>query len=326
MLTREDLGIEKYPAEKGIYLALLKATGLHREIGGKWQLASPAEDENPFNICPVWEKITDFLEQTENKPQSFAELGPDLKAPPFGIKEGVLPILYATAFLCYQHELALYEDNVYTPYFTEQHLERFVKRPDYFTVQRFRIDGMRATIFKQYVKALYGDTEKSKSLFSIVKPLAEFMAELPEYTKSTKNMSPIAQKVRKAFELAKSPEEVLFNILPEACGVGTIDQNKVNEDSLKGFSAILMDALRELKYTYPNLLVDLINNITQALLPHNKAEISVSELRQKLLGRFDGLAQYTVDVKGLKAFLLHICMAGESDEQWARKLIVISGE
>ena len=152
---------------------MLKATGLHKEIEGKWQLVSPGKDENPLNIYPVWEKITDFLERTENKPQSFAELGLDLKAPPFGIKEGVLPILYVTAFLCYQHELALYEDNAYTPYFTEQHLERFVKRPDFFTVQRFRISGMRATIFKQYVKALYGDTEKSKSLLSIVKAISK---------------------------------------------------------------------------------------------------------------------------------------------------------
>ena len=225
-VDKEDLGIEKYPAEKGIYLALLKATGLHKEIEGKWQLVSPDKDENPFNIYPVWEKVTDFLEKTENKPRSFAELAPDLKAPPYGIKEGVLPILYATAFLCYQHELALYEDNVYTPYFTEQHLERFVKRPDFFTVQRFRISGMRATIFKQYVKALYGDTEQSKSLLSIVKPLAKFMAELPDYTKSTKNISPIAQKTRKVFELAKTPEEVLFNILPEACGISAIDPNE----------------------------------------------------------------------------------------------------
>ena len=81
-VDKEDLGIEKYPAEKGIYLALLKATGLHKEIEGKWQLASPDKDENPFNIYPVWEKITDFLEKTENKPRSFAELAPHLKAPP----------------------------------------------------------------------------------------------------------------------------------------------------------------------------------------------------------------------------------------------------
>jgi hypothetical protein len=45
-------------------------------------------------------------------------------------------------------------------------------------------------------------------------------------------------------------------------------------------------------------------------------------LRQKLLGRFDGLSQYTVDVKGLRAFLLHICKTGESDERWLERLLL----
>ena len=322
---KQDLGIEKYPAEKGIYLALLKEAKLHKEINGKWQIASPDRTENPLNIYPVWKKITDFLEKTETRPRSFAELNEELKAPPYGVKEGILSVLYATVFLRYQHELALYEDNVYTPYFTDQHLERFVKRPDFFSVQRFRISGMRATIFQQYVKALYGDTEQSKSLISIVKPLAKLTTELPEYTKSTKNLSPTAQKVRKAFDLAKSPEEVLFTILPKACGLGVIDPNKVDEDSLKGFSATLMGALRELKYAYQNLLTDLLSNITEALLPHNKVELSISELRYKLAGRFDGLAQYTVDVKGLRAFLLHICKAEENDERWLEGLLMFLG-
>jgi len=320
-IDKLDLGIEKFPAEKGIYLALLKATGLHKKVNGKWQLVSPHK-ENPSNIYPAWKKITDFLEKSETKPQSFAELNADLKSPPYGIKEGVLPVLYATAFLLYQHELALYEDNVYTPYFTEQHLERFVKRPDYFTVQRFRISGMRATIFKQYVKALYGDVDQSKSLISIVKPLAQLITELPEYTKNTKNLSLISQKVRKSFELAKSPEEVLFNILPTACGIGVIDPNKVDEDRLKGFSTILMDALRELKYAYPNLLTDLLSNITKAFLPYNKKDLSIVELRQTLVGRFDGLSQYTVDTKGLKAFLLHISKTDEDNDLWLEGLLM----
>ena len=321
-VDKKYLDIDKFPAEKGIYLALLNETGLHKEIDRKWQLIPPNKEQDPLQMCPVWKVITDFLEKSETKPQSFAKLTAVLKAPPYGVKEGVLPILYTTAFLCYQHELALYENGVYTPYVTEQHLERFVKRPDYFTVQRFRISGMRATIFKQYVKALYGDAGQSKSLLSIVKPLAKFMAELPGYTKNTKNLSPVAQKIRKVFELAKSPEEVLFDLLPKACGLGAIDPDRVDEESLKGFSALLMNALRELKYAYPNLLVHLTNNITQALLHGNKFELSISELRHKLTGRFDGLAQYTVDVKGLRAFLLHICETGGSDERWLESLLL----
>ena len=54
----------------------------------------------------------------------------------------------------------------------------------------------------------------------------------------------------------------------------------------------------------------------------SKGELSISELRHKLTGRFDGLAQYTVDVKGLRAFLLHIFKTKESDDRWLESLLL----
>jgi hypothetical protein len=41
-------------------------------------------------------------------------------------------------------------------------------------------------------------------LLAIAKPLAQFMANLPEYTKQTNRLSDASQKARKAFELAKA--------------------------------------------------------------------------------------------------------------------------
>lgn len=324
-VDKQDLDIEKYAAEKGIYLALLKASGLHRKVDGIWQLTPPDKDDDPQNIYPVWDKITIFLQNTEEKPLSFFSLNEVLKAPPFGVKDGVLHILYVTAFLCYQYELSLYEDNVYTPYVTEQHIERFVKRPDCFTVQRFRINGLRATIFKQYVKALYGDTKKSMELIYIIKPLAKFINELPEYTKNTENLSQISQDVRRVLEIAKSPEEVLFNILPKACGFGVIDLASVDEENLKGFSDTLMCSLKELKYAFTNLKIGIKKVIAQILLISNnddKVELLTGELRYRLLERFNGLSQYTVDTKGLRPFLLHICKTGVTDDYWLESLLL----
>jgi len=319
---KPDLGIEKYPAEKGIYLTFLKASNLHREINGVWQLSPPLQQNDPSRINPTWEKINSFLEKTEYSPQSFEDLSKELQAPPYGIKSGVLPLLYVTVFLTYQYELGLYENNAYVPHITEQHIERFVKRPEYFKIRRFRIKGMRSSIFKQYVQALYNDDGHEKNLLSIIKPLAKFIDDLPEYTKNTKSLSPLAQSVCQSFELAKSPEEFLFSALPKACGFPEIDPDKDDEKSLEGFSTILMDALRELKYAYPNLLNEQKNLLTYALLPQEKAELSIATLRKKLSGRFDGLTQYTVDVKGLKPFLQFICTNDGDDILWLENLLM----
>ena len=85
---------------------------------------------------------------TEQQAHSLVELNKELIAPPFGIKEGVLPILYFAVMLTYKHELAVFENRNYIPTFTEEQVSRFLKRPDEFTVQRFQIEGLNQSIFE----------------------------------------------------------------------------------------------------------------------------------------------------------------------------------
>ncbi len=318
-VDKEDLAIEKFPPEKAIYRALFKATGLHKFIGGCWQLAAPDPENDPYNLMPVWQLLYKFLEETEEGPKSFIELEKKLTSPPYGVKEGILPILYVTAYLYYQHELAFYENSSYTPYVTEQHIERFMKRPDFFTVQRFRISGMRTSLFQEYVKALYGDVSKEQNLISIARPLAEFMGGLPEYTINTKELSSAAQKVIKAFDVSKSPGDLLFIKLPKACGYPEIDPKVTDNKRLEGFSSSLITILRELKLCYPKLLTDQQNQISHALL--GKSGYETQELRS-LLGRYQGLDQFTIDKDGLRAFIQNICNRSRNDEKWVEALLM----
>jgi len=322
-VDEEDLGIEKFPPEKAIYRALFKATGLHKPVNGCWQLAAPDPENDTHKLIPVWQLLYKFLEETEEDPKSFVELDEKLISPPFGVKEGLLPILYVTAFLYYQHELAFYEDGSYTPYVTEQHIERFLKRPDFFSVQRFRISGMRASLFQEYVKVLYGDTSQKKSLISIARPLAEFMEGLPEYTKNTKELSSTAQKVIKTFDLSKSPEDLLFIKLPKACGYPVIDPKVTDAKSLEGFSASLTQNIRELRLCYPKLLKEQQNQISNALL--GKEGYEIQELRN-MLGRYQGLDQFTIDRNGLRAFIQHICNRTHDDETWLEAILMFLGQ
>ncbi len=146
-------------------------------------------------------------------------------AAPYGVKAGILPILYIASYLAYKGEIAVYENRLYRPVFTQEMLERFVKRPDEFTVQRFKIDGMRSSIFEQYAAVIHNDNKK-RTLLELVTPLAKFMGGLPEYTQKTRRaLSDKAEKVRSAFNLAKSPEKLLFEELPVALGFEKVSNN-----------------------------------------------------------------------------------------------------
>ena len=325
-ISEADLGIDKFPAEKAIYRAVLRETGLHQILGDEktWHLCMPPTDDlkDKANIRHVWKRIDEFLDSTEKQSKSFAELNAELLAPPYGVKAGLLPIFYVATYLVSQHELALYEQRRYRPYFTEEMIERFVKRPDEFQIQRFRITGLRASIFEQYSKVLHGDSKK-RTLLELAKPLASFMGGLPEYTQKTRRgLTPEAAKVRTAFNLAKSPEILLFEELPRALGFSDINATP-SEEQLEGFSQALTAMLRELRDSYSNLLNNQKELLAQAFNVDPK--LPLNDVRKILAGNCHGLDNYTIDMQGLRAFIMRLTKSSGSDDEWFENVLMFLG-
>ena len=324
----EDLGIEKFPAEKAIYRSLLRQTGLHTfDISkNKWGFHNPTltekEDKEKNNLLPVWKEIKNFLAGTEAKEASFVELNDKLMAAPFGVKAGVLPILYIAAYLVNQHEMAVFEDRKYRPIFTQEMVERFIKNPGSFTFQRFRIDGLRASIFDQYAEVIHGDGKK-RTLLELAKPLASFLGKLPDYTlKTQRGISKQALEVRMAFKLAKSPEKLLLEELPKSLGYRSVDSVK-DDDELAGFSKDLRDVLRELNGAYNALLERQCRMLETAF--GLSGDMALGDLRNVLAGKCHGLEAYTVDTKGARAFIMRITNAMGNDEEWLESILMFLG-
>lgn len=116
---QEDLGIEKYPPEKAMYLSMLKKAKLHRYDKDGWALHSP-KNNDPCNYKPVWDCMQKLFSENPNTPQCLTVLNDVLQAAPFGLKTGVLPIFYAI-FILSDKNIQVYEDGKYIP-FLVQHI------------------------------------------------------------------------------------------------------------------------------------------------------------------------------------------------------------
>jgi hypothetical protein len=57
--NRTDLGIEKFPAEKSLYLSILKESALQRVEDGRWDFFPPPLYD-PCRLRPVWNAISDL--------------------------------------------------------------------------------------------------------------------------------------------------------------------------------------------------------------------------------------------------------------------------
>ncbi len=309
------LGIQKYPPERAIYRSIFEKGAMHGRQDGAWEFRAPGS-ACPLNLSPTWSRLDEFFASTETQRRSVVDLQEWLAEPPYGLKLGVLPILLVHYLLVNGHEIALYEEGAYVPGLSFDHVERLIRQPHTFEFQRFRIEGIRASLFSEYRKALFGDSGGAVDVLGIARPLSSFMLGLEDYTKKTRTLSRTTLGVRDAFFLSKSPEKLLLEELPKACGVDT------SEDT-DGFAETLLGALRELKGAYADLLDSMRQAICEAF--GLAKSMSVEELRHVLRGRCHGLDQFTVDVKGLKSFIRRVCERDSDDESWIRGLLLFLG-
>ncbi len=316
---KPDLGIEKFPPEKAIYRSVVLAAGLHVHAGGgagRFQ-----EPGGRSTLRHVWSEIDRFLDRTRDEARPLTDLNDLLMSPPYGVKAGVLPILYVAAYLVYQHELALYEERVYRPFWTGEMLDRFVRRPYEFTFQRFRITGLRSTIYNEYCKIIKVGTKRS--IVQLATPLAKFIGALPPYSRTTKSsdLPEKARRVRDAFALSKSPEHLIFEGIPKALGYERELARK--KPNLEGFALDLQGRLKELSDAYPNMIKKQIKSLAAAF--HMRKDSSLEDLRSHTAGRYAGLDQYTVDVDGLRAFIKRIVKKDGGDKEWLENILAFLG-
>ena len=317
----KDLGIEKYPPEKALYLSLLKNTGLHRYEEKKWRLFSPQEN-GEHNFYPVWKRLDDFLDDTKTVARAFTELEHELRAPPYGVKRGLLEIFYALAIFANEGELAVYEDGAYQPFFQEHLLERFAMRPDTFTFKRVRVGNVGVGLLRSYQKILGEHKSKGGEMLAVTRPLVQHIAALPDYAKNTRRLSEQARGFCRAVMHTRSPFELLMEDIPKALGFAEHDLS--SETKRAKFAGVLAESMAELDGALPGVKNKFGELLAQgADLPK---DTPLSEVRKIIGGRFVGLDEYTVDKEGVGAFLQRALDESEDGVWLDRMLLFLSGK
>ncbi|WP_028487507.1 hypothetical protein [Thiothrix lacustris] len=335
MLTSADqpyLGIEKTPAEMSLYLSLLKETGLHREEQGRWGVHEPALVnvfdngkllfQIPNSLQPMWDTITKTLGDAGARQVPLTEIYNTLRQPPFGIKLGILPIILIAYFLTYRREVALYQEGVFSDEISLAQAELLCRRPELFALERFELKGVRGDLFDQYMSTVVGKVRADASLLDIVGPLVRFMSNLPPYTKRCSGLSADAERVRKIFTQAKSPGALLFQELPQACGVASDAFESGDTVVVETFIQRLVAVLRELNAAYGVLLDHWQATLNRVLLDEVMPDLP--SLRAELARRYEGLDKYATDQKVLGAFIRRLGDAGyDSDQAWLESMATL---
>lgn len=259
--SEENIGIEKFPPEKSIYLTLLKNTRIHHLINDKWELGRPEEE----SFIPLWEASENFLNDCAAAPRKLSEFIFLLKEKPFKLKQGFIDFWVPIFLIAKQKDFAFYEEDTFIPHLTNDTIEVAMKQPQKYRISTFNLDKAKLRIFNRYRYFLQQVEEKrpdSDSFIETVTPFVVFFNRLVPFTKQTKTLSDKAMRLRNAISQATDPEKVFFEDIPGA--LGYIRSDFDDDQKIEDFTITLQAATRELSGALPNLVnrVESIINIT----------------------------------------------------------------
>lgn len=278
---KEQLGINGHGPERSVYDSLIRLTGIHRNNGNKWYIGEPYQESGIYSI---WKKIEEFCFSALLTPNPIDNLYRILENPPYGAKQGIIPVILLTVLLCHNESISLYIDGSYVPILGTEHVNLLIKRPDKFAVKHLDISGLKSQLFKELEKIITIPVPIEKPIrnaliLNMVNSLIKFMRNLPQYTQKTQNLSNEAKAVRKVLLEAKEPDILLFKDLPQACGFLFPElSSSIDKAQVEDFGKKLVLSLNELKTAYDVMMTNHMHLICKTFFLNQ----DINELRSYL--------------------------------------------
>jgi hypothetical protein len=285
-----DLGFEnnKFPPEKTIYLILLKENGISL-YSDDINFTTEVSKESSF--IHLWRYSNDFLISAKQNKKLVSEFIEPLTRQPFKLKQGFIDFWIATFLFIKRDDFALFGENGYIPYLTEEVLELLIKYPKNYEIKSFDIEGVKLDLFNSY-RLFLNQQAKNKldnqTFIETIKPFLTFYRGLSEYSRNTKRLKKETLAIREAIANSKDPEKSFFEDFPIALGY-SIESLQKSKDKLQEYIIKLQDSIKELRTSYEGIL----NRFEDFILDEFIGEpLAFEEYKIKLQNRFKRLKKH----------------------------------
>lgn len=284
--SEPNLGFEgnTYPAERGLYISLLRQTGLH--IDGEY-LAPNQGDA----LYPLWREADTILTDAEHGIVTADEIIRAWGDKPIGLKAGLGPVFIVAYVLSRRARVAVYGEGVFQSNFNELCIEFLARNANDVGLRRIEMEGFIGETLEELGSLLKLEGANEPLLVARV-IIGEFDMLVP-WTARTQSLSPQTLQVRELLKRASDPNKLLFDDLPRLTKPlpnGRFDPNAT--------ALLLRDALAEMRAAYPKVLDELKLLMLSELDVRGKGEDAFKDLRV----RADNIRQISGDLR-LEAFV-----------------------
>lgn len=305
------LGIDGFPAEGGLFDSILIPSKLYAADDSAWRFAAPSAKSDPARVLPLWKAALHLLESKHSEAVSLDTIYRLWREPPFGVKDGLMPILAVALILSHRDKIAIYRQGTFQPTITDLDVEVLTSDPKLIQLRWLELAGNAEKILNGLIDLVddaiaHGQNVKPKPI-DVARALISTYDRFPAWTKRTSGVSANAQRVGELFRYASDPNRFLFDDIPALMGHtpgGKID------DIVRDAVSLVREALDELRKAYPAML----DNLERMML----AELQVPNASKQALARLRDRATHMVQVTGdlrLNAFINRLCdYKGESSD------------
>lgn len=315
-----DLGIEGYPAERGLYLTILEPFGLHRIAkGGAWTFADPADTERGVTLRPAWDVIKD------QKAFKVSDVYDRWARRPFGLKRGVMPVLVLAYILAHRTNLAVYLNGDYQALIDDLFVDRLLQDPSLVELRRVSRTKAHGEFLRRLASLLSSEQVTIEpDALPVASALFQRFKALPMWAQRTTSFDEKSRVVRDVVLKANDPEALLFSEIEAA----------LPHDSDR--AASIYSALVRVEASYPDMLHRLRDAVARDLSvdpetfegiierAHNAAGVSADLRLDAFAMRAAAFESGDGDIEGLASLLVHKPARNWSDRDFQQALFELA--
>ena len=204
----EGLGIEGNFPDSSMFRCVLLHTGLYQEDKGRWRYAEPEELGDP-NLKRVWREVQAFLTEPSTTPKAPRRLLDKLMEPPYGVREGLLPILLAAGLKAFPSALSLMKDGAYVADILPSVIESLCREPERFRISVLELDEESEKYLRGLHRIFTAGPEYEVPEADLVRlchdALEAWKAQLPVAALTTRQLTPTGQKLQELIRKGGDP-------------------------------------------------------------------------------------------------------------------------
>jgi len=232
-----DLGLVATAPEASMFRTTLVHTGLYRQDNkGDWHYSSSRVNGPPHDsgLKLVWQMLRRFFEEPSDIPKQPRHLFSELTSPPFGIRQGLLPIFFTAGLKAFGRAISLRYKGEYIGDILPSVIEDLCRNASDYEVIVISLDSYTDGYLSSIRSIFLGkqrvdpDTDAIRSTYDAIQ---SWLFQLPKAALTADSVSSQAKKFQHLLQGAKRADPLVFLMrdVPDSCGFSLGDIEHIED-------------------------------------------------------------------------------------------------